>query len=130
MEIYTQEMLASAANTACDMMSKYCSIDPKENSPRLLPPRHVVMKIIAVLGIGPEEAYEGLQLAGYNIDRADSVRHFCFYQEIINNPECKPQGKHDFDVVIDKLNSLLEQASKAEKGYRGEPGINKIFIRS
>lgn len=67
-------MLADAANIAYDLMSKYCTIDPETMAPRLLPPRHAIMKIIAVLGVTPEDANEVLELAGYCINRADSIQ--------------------------------------------------------
>ena len=122
-------MLADAANIAHDLMSNYCTINPKFNAPRLRPPLHAVMKIIAVLGVTPEEANEALELAGYSIKRDDSIRHFRYYQDIVDNPDCKPRDNRNIDDLTARLNSLLNQAAKGEKGYRGTPEINDVFIR-
>lgn len=128
-EAYTQEMLADAANIERALMSRYCSADPNTNIPRLLPPRHAVMKIVAVLGVAPEEAKEALQLTGYCVERKDSVPHFAFYQEILGISNCKPWGKQDLDAVKDEINDLLIKAAQGEQGYRGDPVINNVFVR-
>lgn len=128
-EAYTQENLADAANIAQNLMSKYCSTDPKTGAPRLLPPRHVVMKIVAVLGVSPEDAYEALELTGHSINRQDSAGHFAYYQKIVNSPECKPQGKRDLIELTERINVLLIQAVKGEQGYRGKADIDEVFRR-
>lgn len=128
-EVYTQEMVADAANIAHALMSKYCSADPKTGRPRLLPPRHVVMKIVAVLGVSPAEADEALELAGYSIKRSDSAQHFEYYQKIVNCPHCKPTDKNDRIEVTALINAWLIEAVKGELGFRGQSEINEVFLR-
>lgn len=128
-EKYTQEKLADAANIVRETMSRYCTINKDTGCPKAQPSLHTVIKIIAVLGVAPNEAYEALRLTMHCIDAVDSYPFLSEYYSIINDPKCKSKGMYGNGAVVDCINEHLENAVERGGKHRGDTYIYKVFVQ-
>lgn len=126
--IYSRAKLSEFACISPENMSRYCTINKSTGCPYAQPSLHTVIKIIAVLGIEPDSAYEALRLTMHCADAVESYPFLREYNAVINSLECKSRGKYGNEVVAAKINEYLQNAINYGPKYKGNPHIYKVFV--